>query len=117
MYEHRLAPLLSRRLFWRRMMQHGGAALGALAFSLAAGTAGYHFIGALAWVDAFENASMILGGMGPVDAMPSTAGKLFAAFYALYSGVVFLLVAGLLFAPVFHRMLHHFHLDRTERTR
>ena len=64
---------------------------------------------------AFLNASMILGGMGPVDAIASTAGKLFAAFYALYSGVVFLFVAGLMVAPVFHRILHHFHLERGGR--
>jgi hypothetical protein len=111
MYEHRTATLLSRRRFYRRMAGHLGIASAIMVLSLAAGTAGYHVLGGLAWVDAFENASMILGGMGPVDAISSTAGKLFAAFYALYSGVVFLIAAGLLVAPVFHRMLHHFHLE------
>ena len=111
MYEHRSTPLLERRLFWRRMAGHVGAALIIMTLSLAAGTLGYHVLGRLGWVSAFENASMILGGMGPVDVLATTAGKMFAAFYALYSGVVFLIAAGLLVAPVFHRMLHHFHLE------
>ncbi len=114
MYEHRSAPLLPRHLFIRRLLRHGGGALMALALSLAAGTMGYHVLGHLAWVDAFENASMILGGMGPVDPIATTSGKIFASLYALYSGVVFLVVAGLLFAPMLHRLLHRFHLERTE---
>lgn len=111
MYEHRSSPLIARRLFWRRMAGHVGAALIIMTLSLVVGTVGYHLLGELEWVDAFENASMILGGMGPVGEIDSTAGKLFASFYALYSGVVFLIAAGLLVAPVFHRMLHHFHLE------
>jgi len=117
MYEHRSAPLLPRRQFRLRLLQHGGAALAAIAISLAAGTVGYHTLGGLPWVDALENASMILGGMGPVDPIASTAGKLFASFYALYSGIVFLVIAGLLFSPLLHRMLHRFHLERGERER
>jgi hypothetical protein len=117
MYEHRTAPLLPRHLFWRRMLRHGGAAVAVAVLSLAAGTVGYHAIGGLPWVDAVENASMILGGMGPVGPMPTTAGKLFASCYALYAGVIFLLVAGLLFTPVLHRLLHHFHLERDGRAR
>jgi hypothetical protein len=66
------------------------------------------------WVDALLNASMILGGMGPVGELHTVAGKLFAAFYALYSGMVFLIVAGVLFVPVFHRFLHRFHLEMTD---
>lgn len=115
MYEHRNAPLLSARLFWRRMLRHGGAALLVVIVSLAIGTVGYHALEGLAWVDAFENASMILGGMGPVDQLHTTGGKLFASFFALYSGVAFLLIAGLLISPLAHRMLHHFHLERQER--
>lgn len=117
MYEHHTAPLLPRRLFWRRMLQHGGAALAAMIVSLFAGTVGYHVLGELPWVDALENASMILGGMGPVDPIGSTGGKLFASGYALYSGVFFLLIAGVILAPVFHRLMHHFHLDRSEQSR
>lgn len=117
MYEHRTAPLLPRRLFWRRMVRHGGMALLAVVISLAAGTMGYHALGGLSWVSALENASMILAGMGPVDPIDSTAGKVFASLFALYSGVIFLLVAGMLFTPVFHRLLHHFHLERSEHSR
>jgi hypothetical protein len=94
------------------MAQHGGAALVVVAVSLFVGTAGYHVLGHLPWVDAFLNASMILGGMGPVDTLTSSGSKVFAALYALYSGVVFLIVAGILVAPVFHRLLHRFHLER-----
>jgi hypothetical protein len=117
MYEHHSAPLLPRHLFWRRMLRHGGMALLAVVISLIAGTAGYHTLGGLPWVNAFENASMILAGMGPADPIHSTVGKIFASLFALYSGVVFLLVAGMLVTPVFHRLLHHFHLERNERSR
>ncbi|HXY55229.1 MAG TPA: hypothetical protein VEM40_11235 [Nitrospirota bacterium] len=79
--------------------------------SLAAGIAGYHYFEGLPWMDAFVNAAMILGGMGPVNELHTTAGKLFAGCYALYSGMVFLVAAGVLFAPVVHRFLHHFHLE------
>jgi len=115
MYEHRTAPILSIRLFWRRMARHGGAAALIILVSLGAGMVGYHALGHMHWVDAFLNASMILGGMGPVDVMTTSAGKIFAGMYALYSGVLFLLVAGILVAPVFHRMLHYFHLQREGR--
>lgn len=117
MYEHRSAPLLPRYLFWRRMLTHGGAALAAVTISVAGGTVGYHMLCNLPWVDAFENASMILGGMGPVDPIATTRGKLFASFFALYSGIIFLLVAGLLFTPVLHRLLHRFHLERNAPSR
>ncbi|MHB0962237.1 MAG: hypothetical protein ACYC5V_03385 [Gemmatimonadaceae bacterium] len=117
MYEHHSAPLLPRQLFWRRMLRHGGMALLAVVVSLSAGTVGYHELGELPLVNAFENASMILAGMGPADPIASTAGKIFASLYALYSGIVFLLVAGVLVTPVFHRMLHRFHLERSERSR
>jgi hypothetical protein len=75
---------------------------------------GYHFIAGLAWVDAILNAAMILGGMGPVDPILTTEGKLFAAGYALFSGVVFLVAAGVFGAPLLHRILHHFHLEIDE---
>ncbi len=93
------------------MALYAGFSLLILAFSLCVGTLGYHAFGRLPWTDAFLNASMILTGMGPVDRMDTEAGKLFAAFYALYSGVAFLTLAGVLFAPVYHRFLHKFHLD------
>jgi hypothetical protein len=111
MYEHRDDPLLSRFAFFRRLVSHAGVAIGVVLGSLAIGIIGYHFLEGLAWIDALVNAAMILGGMGPVDALHTSAGKLFASFYALYSGIVFLLAVGIIFAPVFHRILHHFHLE------
>src|SRR3954470_23439840 len=111
MYEHRSAPLLSRKVFLRRMARHGGFALIVVAASLAFGILGYHVIEGLAWVDALLNAAMILGGMGPVDPVQTVAGKIFASFYALYSGLIVLVIAGVLFAPLLHRFLHRFHLD------
>ena len=111
MYEHHNQPLLSRKAFYRRQAEHFAIVLGIIGGSLAWGMAGYHFIEGLPWVDALLNTSMILGGMGPVDQLHTNAGKIFASIYALYSGIVFLVVAGVLFAPVFHRMLHHFHAD------
>ena len=90
---------------------HAAAALGLLAVSLAIGMAGYVAFEQLSWVDAFLNASMLLGGMGPVDPPKTTGGKLFAGFYALYSGLVFIVTAAVLFAPLLHRVLHRFHVD------
>ena len=92
-------------------MRVGIAGLGLIGGSLALGVIGYHVLEGLSWVDALVNASMILGGMGPVNELHTTAGKLFASFYALYSGIVFLAAAGILFAPVYHRFLHSFHLE------
>jgi hypothetical protein len=75
------------------------------------GVLGDHYLEGLAWIDALVNASMLLGGMGPVDALHTVAGKLFASFYALYSGIIFLVVVGVIFAPLYHRFLHRFHLE------
>jgi len=79
--------------------------------SLTVGICGYHFLEKLPWIDALLNASMILGGMGPVDPVKTDAGKIFASLYALYSGLAIISVAGLLLAPVVHRFLHKFHVD------
>jgi hypothetical protein len=111
MYEHRHEPLLSQAAFLVRMARHGTIALGIVIGSLGIGILGYHFIEGLTWVDALLNTSMLLGGMGPVNALHTTAGKIFASFYALYSGVVFLVIASIIFAPLFHRFLHRFHLE------
>jgi hypothetical protein len=109
-FEHSLQPLLPRHLFIRRLLRHGGIACGFLSLSLAFGMVGYHFIDSLSWIDSFLDASMILTGMGPVDAMVSPAAKLFSGLYALYSGIAFLTAAGLFFAPIVHRALHKFQL-------
>jgi hypothetical protein len=72
---------------------------------------GYHFFEGLRWIDAFANAAMILSGMGPLDPIKTNAGRLFAGFYAIFSGVAFLTTVGVLLAPVVHRFLHRFHLE------
>ncbi len=109
--EHHTKPLLTKKEFARRQLRYAGFSLLILCFSLAMGTVGYKFFGRLHWVDAFLNASMILTGMGPVDHLDTTAGKLFASFYALFSGIAFLTFAGVLFAPAYHRFLHKLHLN------
>jgi hypothetical protein len=108
-FEHRSQPPISRRRFAKRLVQHGAYAVVVVGASLAIGVAGYHWIARFSWVDSLLNASMLLGGMGPVGDLPNDAAKLFAAGFALYSGLVFLVVAGLLLAPIFHRVLHRFH--------
>jgi hypothetical protein len=108
-YEQREEKLISRAAFLRRLGHSlfvGGWLIG---LSLGGGILGYRCFERLPWTDSFLNASMILGGMRPVDPMKSEAGKMFDGFYALYSGLAFLVLAGLLFAPVAHRVLHSFH--------
>jgi hypothetical protein len=111
MYEHSSQPLLPRRAFTLRVLRHAGLAAILLVGSLGVGVLGYMVLGNLGPVDAFMNASMILGGMGPVDVLKSDGAKVFAGLYALYSGVVFLLSVGVVFAPVLHRILHKLHLQ------
>ena len=111
MYERHHEPLISREVFLRRIARSGGMAFAVVLAALFLGVSGYHWIEGLPWVDSILNAAMILGGMGPVAELHTTAGKLFAAAYALFSGLMFIVVAGLLFAPVIHRFLHKFHLE------
>ena len=115
MYEHRTEPLLPRRKFLRRLAMHGLAAGGVVVVSLSLGILGYHFLAGLPWIDALLNASMILTGEGPVDPMRTATAKLFASFYALFSGVVFLAIWSILVVPVAHRLLHKLHLEGKER--
>ncbi len=114
MFEHRNQALLSRTAFLRRFVLHISMASSIIVGSLAFGMLGYHYLEHLNWIDSLLNASMILGGMGPVNALQTRAGKIFASFYALYSGIVFLVVAGLIVAPVLHRFIHKFHLGLNE---
>ncbi|HUQ73939.1 MAG TPA: hypothetical protein VM183_04370 [Burkholderiales bacterium] len=109
MYEPRGQPPLSRAHFVRRMLRHAASALSLVLLSLAIGMAGYVYFEGLGWLDAFLNSAMLLGGMGPVNNPQTTGGKLFAGLYALYSGLVFLVTVGVVFAPVLHRTLHVFH--------
>lgn len=102
---------MPRVRFAQRLSLHLAMALGLLLVSLAVGMLGYAVFERLSWVDAFLNAAMLLGGMGPVNAPVTTAGKLFAGSYALYAGLVFIVTAALVFTPVLHRLMHHFHWD------
>ena len=110
MFEHKSEPLATRRVFARRMGRHALFALAFVVVSLGIGVIGYHGLEGMSFVDALLNASMILGGMGPVGDLHTVAGKLFASAYALYSGMGFLVAAAVIFAPVIHRFLHEFHL-------
>jgi hypothetical protein len=111
MYEHRSHHPLPRRLFVHRLLRHAGVVLALVAASLALGMFGYVRLEHLRPLDAFLNAAMLLGGMGPVDLPRTEAGKLFAGLFALYSGLLFLVAASLVLAPVMHRVLHKFHWD------
>ncbi len=111
MFEHKKEPLLPRRKYVRRVARHGLFAFVIIGVSLGIGIEGYHVLEGLSWIDSTVNAAMILGGMGPVNTLHTTAGKLFASFYALFSGIVFLVAVGVLLAPAFHRFLHKFHME------
>jgi hypothetical protein len=110
MYEHRKQPLAKRSVFAKRLALNALLGSALLLISLGIGMIGYHFLEGLSWIDSLLNASMILGGMGPVNPMRTDAGKIFASFYAIYSGVILLASVGILAAPIFHRFLHRFHL-------
>jgi len=116
MFEHHRKELLSRRAFIKRQLTYVWFSLLILTASLGLGIVGYHVFGGLSLIDAFLNASMILTGMGPVDHIESASGKIFAGFYALFSGVAFLTFVGVLFAPLYHRFLHRFHLNMEEES-
>lgn len=113
-HSHYRKPLPSRALFVRTMLRNAGIGAGLIVVSLGIGMAGYHWFVGLGWLDSFLNASMILTGMGPVDPVRSTGGKVFAGCYAIFSGVVFLTMAAVILAPVVHRFLHRMHLDIEE---
>ena len=114
MYEHRHQPLLSHRRYVNRVTRHVLGALALLLGTLLLGMAGYHWLEDLSWIDAYVNATMILGGMGPVAELHTGTGKLFAGTYALFAGLVFVVGIGVVLAPVLHRAIHRFHLDEKE---
>jgi hypothetical protein len=111
MYERRKQPLLSRAKFLKRVGRHGLVALAVLVIGLGGGVLGYRFFAHLGWIDSLLNASMILGGMGPVDPLKTDAAKIFASCYALFSGLAFIGIVSVLLAPFVHRMLHRFHAE------
>jgi hypothetical protein len=110
-FEHKGEPLAARRTYWLRQAAHGGAALAVVAVALGVGVMGYRTTEHMGWLDAMLNAAMILGGMGPVDTLRTNAGKMFASFYSLFSGIVFLVAVGVMIAPAAHRLMHRLHLE------
>ena len=115
MFERKTEKLVPLPTFVRRVVLSLLLTLAVLGLALSVGVLGYHGIAGLSWIDSVLNASMILTGMGPVAAMTTTSSKLFASAYAMFSGVVFLSSIGLVLAPLFHRILHKFHLDDAEQ--
>lgn len=111
-YEAKSRPPIPRRRFVRRMLLHSAFASAFLGFSLLIGMAGYEYFEDLPWRDAFLNAAMLMGGMGPVDAPQTDGGKVFAGAYALYAGLVLLVTVALLFTPLVHRVMHKFHWEQ-----
>jgi hypothetical protein len=109
--EHRAQPVIPPDQFIVRLAHSGIIALGLIAVSLLIGMVGYHTLEGLSWIDAFLDASMLLGGMGPVHIPVTFGGKLFAGLYALYCGLAVIVVAGVILAPVAHRILHRFHME------
>src|SRR5262245_57779130 len=114
LFEHRNDPLLPRREFLYRVILYSVFSFGLMFVSLGAGILGYHVLAGFDWTDSFLNAAMIMGGMGPVDQLPTRASKIFAGTYALYCGLVLLVSAGIFLSPIAHRLLHRFHVDIEE---
>lgn len=110
-YEHRTEPLLSHRAFMGRLARSVAFAVLVVACSLAVGMVGYRMLEGRSWLDAFLESAMLLGGMGPITPPATDGGKLFAGLYALYCGLVVIFVAGIVLAPVAHRVLHRFHVE------
>lgn len=113
-FEHNSEPLLPLQLYAKRIINHFSFGFIIIISSLLIGIMGYHFLEGINWVDSLLNASMILGGMGPVTELKTDAGKIFASFYALFSGIVFLVTVGIIFAPIVHRFLHKLHLEKKQ---
>ena len=114
MFEQKHQKLVPVAVFVRRMLVYVLAVALLILGVLFIGMAGYHYFAGLAWVDALLNASMILGGMGEIDPLTNTAAKIFASFYALFSGLIFIVIMGILFAPIMHRILHSFHMEEKD---
>lgn len=111
MFEHHRQPLIPIRAFILRMIAYAISAFLLLAVSWFIGILGYRILESMPWIDATLNAAMILGGMGPVSELHTNGGKIFASFYAIFSGVIFLFSIGVLLAPLVHRLMHKFHLN------
>ncbi len=117
MFERHHEKLLPRKAFLKRLIKYTLISIGLLAFSLVAGMIGYHALEGLSWTDSFLNAAMLMGGMGPANALQTNEGKIFAGIYALYCGMVLLIAVGIFAVPIVHRFLHRFHLEAEEKQR
>ncbi len=117
MFERRHQSLAPRHVFIKRMARSILLAILAVIFALFIGMCGYHYFENMSWVDAYVNAAMILSGMGPMGNLSTEAGKIFAGSYALFSGLMFILIIGLILAPVVHRFFHRFHLEEEPITK
>jgi hypothetical protein len=115
MFENRRTPLLPRRAFFARLARSFGVGVAIVGVCLGIGMAGYHHFERLSWIDAFANAAMILSGMGPLAPLQTNAGKIFAGSYALFSGLAFVTIIGIVLSPVVHRFFHKFHLEAAEK--
>jgi len=110
-HRHDYRPLPSRVHFFRRLGRSAAIAMGVIMVALAIGMTGYSQLEGLSWIDSFLNAAMILSGMGPATELHTAGGKLFAGCYAIFSGIIFITMAAVLFAPALHRFMHRFHLE------
>ncbi len=113
-YERRQDQLAPRSIFIKRIIATMVVALALIAVALTIGIAGYHFIAGFNWVDSLLEASMILGGMGPVNSLPNDTAKIFASIYALFSGLIIIALMGIILSPVIHRVMHKFHVDEKD---
>lgn len=114
MFEKKHQPLAPASVYYRRAFRHTIIGILIIGICLFIGIAGYHYIDGIAWIDALHNASMILGGMGPVVEIKSDAGKIFSSAYALFSGVMFITTVGIMLAPAVHRFFHKMHVDEKD---
>ena len=110
-FEHHQQPLLAPNAFLQRVFRCTGAAILLLTSSIFVGAAVYHYVEGLPWVNAVMNAIMIMTGLGLVDTLHTTEGKIFTCFYAILTAVVFYIILAIIFAPLIHRFLHAFHLE------
>ena len=113
-YERRQDQLAPRSIFIKRIVATLVVALALIAVALMIGIAGYHYIAGFNWIDSLLEASMILGGMGPVNSLPNDTAKIFASIYALFSGLILIALMGIILSPVIHRVMHKFHVDEKD---
>jgi len=116
-FENSTEPLLTRKKYLRRLIYMSLITVVILTIWVFIGMAGYHFIDKLSWVDSFVNTGMLVGGMGPVNALVNPAAKIFAGLYAIFSGVLFLSAFAVMMSPIFHRFLHKFHIDTSGKAK